>query len=60
MAACKELGIDTVPAILKELTKEEAVITMVDANFQRENLLLSEKAFAYKMKVEAIKAQGKS
>ena len=59
VAVCKELGIDTVPAIVKELTKEEAVITMVDANLQRENLLPSEKAFAYKMKVEAMKAQGK-
>lgn len=59
VAACKELSIDTVPAIVKELTKEEAVITMVDANLQRENLLPSEKAFAYKMKVEAMKAQGK-
>lgn len=57
--ACKELGIDTVPAIVKELTNEEAVITMVDANLQRENLLPSEKAFAYKMKMEAMKAQGK-
>lgn len=55
VAACKELNIDTVPAIVKELTKEEAVITMVDANLQRENLLPSEKAFAYKMKVEAMK-----
>ena len=55
VAACKELSIDTVPAIVKELTKEEAVITMVDANLQRENLLPSEKAFAYKMKVEAMK-----
>lgn len=53
--ACKELGIDTIPAIVKELTNEEAVITMVDANLQRENLLPSEKAFAYKMKVDAIK-----
>ena len=53
--ACKELGIDTIPAIVKELTNEEAIITMVDANLQRENLLPSEKAFAYKMKVEAMK-----
>ena len=53
--ACKELGIETIPAIVKELTNEEAVITMVDANLQRENLLPSEKAFAYKMKVEAMK-----
>ena len=57
---CKELGIDTVPAIVKELTNEEAVIAMVDANLQRENLLPSEKAFAYKMKLEAIKHQGKT
>lgn len=55
MEACKELGIDTIPAIVKELTNEEAVITMVDANLQRENLLPSEKAFAYKMKVEAMR-----
>ena len=53
--ACKELEIDTIPAIVKELTNEEAIITMVDANLQRENLLPSEKAFAYKMKVEAMK-----
>lgn len=53
--ACKELGIDTIPAIVKDLTNEEAIITMVDANLQRENLLPSEKAFAYKMKVEAMK-----
>lgn len=53
--ACKELSVDTIPAIVKELSNEEAVITMVDANLQRENLLPSEKAFAYKMKVEAIK-----
>lgn len=53
--ACKELGIDTIPAIVKALTNEEAIITMVDANLQRENLLPSEKAFAYKMKVEAMK-----
>lgn len=59
VAACRELGVDTIPAIVKELTKEEAVITMVDANLQRENLLPSEKAFAYKMKAAAMKAQGK-
>lgn len=53
--ACKELSIDTIPAIVKELTNEEAIITMVDAYLQRENLLPSEKAFAYKMKVEAMK-----
>ena len=55
VSACKELGVDTIPAIVKELSNEEAIITMVDANLQRENLLPSEKAFAYKMKVEAMK-----
>ena len=57
--ACKELGINTIPAIVKDLTNEEAIITMVDANLQRENLLPSEKAFAYKMKMEAMKSQGR-
>ena len=57
---CKELGIQTVPAIVKELNKDEAVIAMVDANLQREHLLPSEKAFAYKMKLEAMKHQGKT
>ena len=58
--ACKELGIQTVPAIVKELNQDEAVIAMVDANLQREHLLFSEKAFAYKMKLEAMKHQGKT
>lgn len=58
--ACKELGIQTVPAIVKEMNKDEAVIAMVDANLQREHLLFSEKAFAYKMKLEAMKHQGKT
>ena len=52
---CKELGIKTVPAIIKVMSKDEAVIAMVDSNLQREHLLPSEKAFAYKMKMEAIK-----
>lgn len=55
---CRELGIQTVPVIVKELNKDEAIIAMVDANLQREHLLPSEKAFAYKMKLEAIKHQG--
>ena len=46
---CRELGIQTVPAIVREMTKYEAVIAMVDSNLQREHLLPSEKAFAYKM-----------
>ena len=57
---CKELGIQTVPAIVKELSKDEAIIAMVDSNLQREHLLPSEKAFAYKMKLEAMKHQGKT
>ena len=60
VAACKELGIVAVPAIVKELSKDEAVIAMVDANLQREHLLPSEKAFANKMKLEALKHQGKA
>ena len=55
---CKELGIKTVPAIIKVMSKDEAVIAMVDSNLQREHLLPSEKAFAYKMKQEAMKHQG--
>ena len=58
--ACKELGIQIVPAIVREMSKDEAVIAMVDSNLQREHLLPSEKAFAYKMKLEAIKHQGKA
>lgn len=57
---CKELGIQTVPAIFRDMTKDEAVIAMVDSNLQREHLLPSEKAFAYKMKLEALKHQGKT
>ena len=58
--ACKKLGIQTVPAIVREMSKDEAVIAMVDSNLQREYLLPSEKAFAYKMKLEALKHQGKA
>ena len=59
LAACKALGMDTMPVIVRKLTDEEAVITMVDSNLQREHILPSEKAFAYKMKMEALKSQGK-
>ena len=59
LAACKALGMDTMPVIVRPLTDEEAVITMVDSNLQREHILPSEKAFAYKMKMEALKNQGK-
>ena len=51
-------GFDTIPAIVREMTNDEAVIAMVDANIQREELLPSEKAFAYKMKLDAMKRQG--
>lgn len=57
---CKELGIQTVLAIVRDMTKDEAVIAMVDSNLQREHLLPSEKAFAYKIKLEAMKHQGKA
>ena len=54
MAACAALGLETMPVIVRKLTDEEAVIAMVDSNLQREHLLPSEKAFAYKMKMEAM------
>ncbi len=53
--ACELLGIETIPAIVRNLDDEESTIIMVDSNIQRENLMFSEKAFAYKMKLEAIK-----
>lgn len=56
--ACKRLGIETIPAIVKELTKYEAVIMHVDSNLQRDSILPSEKAYGYKMKLEAMKRQG--
>ena len=59
LAACKALGMDTMPVNVRKLTDEEAVITMVDSNLQREHILPSEKAFAYKMKMEALNQQGK-
>ena len=60
MAACRELGMKTMPVIVRSLTDEEAVIAMVDANLQRERILPSEKAFAYKMKFEALRHQGRT
>ena len=60
LAACKALGMDTMPVIVRDLTDEEAVITMVDSNLQREHILPSEKAFAYKMKMEALRHQGRT
>ena len=58
LAACQVLGIETMPVIVREMSDDEAVIAMVDANLQREHILPSEKAFAYKMKLDAIKHQG--
>ena len=58
--AAQKLGLPTVPVLVREMTDDEAVILMVDSNLQRENLLPSEKAFAYKMKLEAMKHQGKA
>ena len=58
LAACQVLGIETMPIIVREMTDDEAVIAMVDANLQREHILPSEKAFAYRMKLDAIKHQG--
>lgn len=56
--ACKKLGISEIPAIVKNLSREEAIVVMADSNLHRDGLLPSEKAFAYKMKLEAIKRQG--
>ena len=53
------VGLERVPVIIRELTDDEAVIAMVDANLQREEILPSEKAFAFKMKLEAMSHQGK-
>lgn len=56
--ACELLGIELIQVILKDMTQEEAIISMVDSNLQREKILPSEKARAYKMKSEAMKRQG--
>lgn len=58
LAAYQELGLETMPVIVRDMTDDEAVIAMVDANLQRETVLPSEKAFAFKMKLDAIKHQG--
>lgn len=57
MYAARKAGLSTVPAIVRDMADDEAVIAMVDANIQREELLPSEKAFAYKMKLNAMKRQ---
>ena len=58
--ACKKLGIETVPTLICTLEREDAIIALVDSNLHREKLLPSEKAYAYKMKMEALKHQGTS
>ena len=58
--AAQKLRLPTVPVLVREMSDDEAVILMVDSNLQRENLLPSEKAFAYRMKLEAMKHQGKA
>ena len=56
--ACELAGKKTIPAIVRELDDDAAIIFMVDSNLQRENILPSERAAAYKMKLEALKRQG--
>ena len=56
--ACKKLGIETVPTLICTLEREDAIIALVDSNLHREKLLPSEKAFAYKLKLEAMNRQG--
>ena len=56
--ACELAGIKEIPAIVRDMSDEDAIIYMVDSNKQREKILPSEKAFAYKMKLEAMKRQG--
>lgn len=57
--AAQKLDLPTVPVLVREMSDDEAVILMVDSNLQRENLLPSERAFAYKMKLEAMNRQGR-
>ena len=57
MHAAQLVGLTTIPAIVRELSDDDAIVAMVDANIQREELLPSEKAFAYKMKLDAMKRQ---
>ena len=57
--ACKKAGIETVPALIYTIDRDAAAIALVDSNLHRESILPSEKAFAYKLKMEALKRQGK-
>ena len=58
--ACKKAGIEMIPAFIYSMDRSEAVVAMVDSNLHREKLLPSEKAFAYKMKMDAMKHQGQA
>ena len=58
MHAAQKLGMERISVIIREMSDDEAIVKMVDSNIQREELLPSEKAFAYKMKMEAMKRQG--
>ena len=60
LEACILAGMETMPVIVRDMTDDEAIIAMVDANLQRENILPSERAYAYKMKLEAMKRQAGS
>lgn len=57
-AACRQLGIERIPAVIREMSEEESVVWMVDSNIQRTSILPSEKAKAYQMKMEALAKQG--
>ncbi len=60
LRACQKAGIETVPALIYSMDRDAAIIALVDSNLHREHLLPSEKAFAYKMKMEAMNHQGKT
>lgn len=56
--ACKKAGVDSVPAVITDMDRDTAAIALVDSNLHREHILPSEKAFAYKLKMDALKQQG--
>ena len=60
LRACQKAGIETVPALIYSMDRDAAIIALVDSNLHREHLLPSEKAYAYQMKLEAIKHQGRT
>ena len=60
LRACQKAGIETVPALIYSMDRDTAVIALVDSNLHREHLLPSEKAFAYKLKMDALSHQGTS